>query len=240
MIAWKTAQAAINIMKFYENIVKYLVPAITSASLAIRKQLAASLIAAQLNFGKFGLAITAVTAQTLGFAAAIGLAFAVFTKWEYMNGMQKIVSVLGVLTVALLSAAIAFGAFHSAWSLGIAAAGIAAGIVAVTASVNNAKANIDSIEVPKYANGGLADKGSLFYAGEAGPELVTQTSGGGSTIMNMKQLEDAVAKGFIRGFAATDNGYESNDMPDIYIDGQRVFNIMRGVARRNGYDFAKV
>lgn len=240
MIAWKTAQAAINIMKFYENIVKYLVPAITSASLAIRKQLAASLIAAQLNFGKFGLAMTAVTAQTIGFAAAIGLAFAVFTNWEYMNGMQKIVSVLGVLTVALLSAAIAFGAFHSAWSLGLAIAGIAAGIVAVTAAVNSAKANIDSMEVPKYAKGGLADKGSLFYAGEAGPELVTQTSGGGSTIMNMKQLEDAVARGFIRGFAATDNGYENDDTTEVYVDGQRLFNIMRNTAKRNGYDFVRV
>lgn len=240
MIAWKTAQAAINIMKFYENIVKYLVPAITSASLAIRKQLAASLIAAQLNFGKFGLAMTAVTAQIIGFAAAIGLAFAVFTNWEYMNGMQKIVSVLGVLTVALLSAAIAFGAFHSAWSLGLAIAGIAAGIVAVTAAVNSAKANIDSMEVPKYAKGGLADKGSLFYAGEAGPELVTQTSGGGSTIMNMKQLEDAVARGFIRGFAATDNGYENDDTTEVYVDGQRLFNIMRNTAKRNGYDFVRV
>ena len=240
MIAWKTAQAAINIMKFYENMVKYLVPAITSASLAIKKQLAASLIAAQLDFGNFGLAMTSVTAQTLGFAAAIGLAFAVFTNWEYMNGTQRIVSVLGVLTVALLSAAIAFGAFHSAWSLGLAIAGIAAGIVAVTSAVNSAKANIDSMEVPKYAKGGLADKGSLFYAGEAGPELVTQTSGGGSTIMNMKQLEDAVARGFIRGFAATDNGTESDDTTEVYVDGQRLFNIMRNTAKRNGYDFVRV
>ena len=240
MIAWKTAQAAINIMKFYENIVKYLVPAITSASLAIRKQLAASLIAAQLNFGKFGLAMTAVTAQTLGFAAAIGLAFAVFTNWEYMNGMQKIVSVLGVLTVGLLSAAIAFGAFHSAWSLGLAIGGIAAGIVAVTAAVNSAKANIDSMEIPKYANGGSPSKGSLFWANEDGPELVASTSGGGSAVMNMKQLEDAVARGFIRGFAATDNGYENDDTTEVYVDGQRLFNIMRGVAKKSGYDFVKV
>lgn len=240
MIALKTTQAAINIRKFYENIVKYLVPAITSASLAIRKQLASSLIAAQLNFGKFGLAITAVTAQTLGFAATIGLAFAVFTNWEYMNGMQKIVSVLGVLTVALLSAAIAFGAFHSAWSLGLAIAGIAAGIVAVTAAVNSAKANIDSMEIPKYANGGSPSKGSLFYAGEAGAELVTQTSGGGSAVMNMKQLEDAVAKGFIRGFASTDREYENDDTTEVYVDGQRLFNIMRNTAKRNGYDFVKV
>jgi hypothetical protein len=90
------------------------------------------------------------------------------------------------------------------------------------------------------ADGGLATKGSLFYAGEAGPELVTQTSGGGSTIMNMKQLEDAVARGFIRGFASTDNGYGDGESTDVYMDGQRVFTVIRGVARRNGLDFVKV
>ena len=91
-----------------------------------------------------------------------------------------------------------------------------------------------------FANGGFAYKGSLFYAGEAGPEFVTQTSGGGSTIMNMRQLEDAVARGFIRGFAATDNGYEDNDTTEVYVDGQRLFDIMRGTAKRNGYDFVRV
>lgn len=90
------------------------------------------------------------------------------------------------------------------------------------------------------ADGGLATKGSLFYAGEAGPELVTRTSGGGSTIMNMRQLEDAVARGFIRGFASTDSGYEERDTTEVYVDGQRLFNVMRGVAKRNGYDFVKV
>lgn len=89
------------------------------------------------------------------------------------------------------------------------------------------------------ADGGLATKGSLFYAGEAGPELVTQTSGGNSTIMNMRQLEDAVARGFIRGLASTDN-YEDNDTTEVYVDGQRLFNIMRGTAKRNGYDFVRV
>ena len=91
-----------------------------------------------------------------------------------------------------------------------------------------------------HANGGLATKGSLFYAGEAGPELVTQTSGGGSTIMNMKQLEDAVARGFIRGFASTDNAYDDSNSTDVYVDGQRLFNIMRNTAKRNGYDFVRV
>ena len=87
--------------------------------------------------------------------------------------------------------------------------------------------------------GGLATKGSLFYAGEAGPELVTQTSGGGSTIMNMKQLEDAVARGMIRGQMASQADETSGDTY-LGVDGQNLFVIMRKQAKKNGYDFVKV
>ena len=190
--------------------------------------------------GTLGFSITSLAIATAGFGAAIGLAFAVFTNWEYMNGVQKWISVIGILTVVALSAAVAMGAFHSAWSLGLAAVGIVAGIAAVTAMVNSAKSNIETMEIPKYANGGSPAKGSLFWANEDGPELVASTSGGGSAVMNMKQLEDAVARGFIRGFAATDNGYENDDTTEVYVDGQRLFNIMRNTAKRNGYDFVKV
>ena len=208
------------------------------SSTTLKKQLVTALLTAQLNFGNLGLAITAVTAQTLGFAAAIGLAFAVFSNWEYMNGMQKIVSVLGVLTVALLSAAIAFGTFHSAWSLGLAVVGIVAGIVAVTAAINSAKANIDSMEIPKYANGGSPSKGSLFWANEDGPELVASTRGGGSAVMNMKQLEDAVARGMIRGAAATQGS--GGQQISVNVSGRSLFSIFVDEARSNGYELVKV
>jgi hypothetical protein len=88
------------------------------------------------------------------------------------------------------------------------------------------------------ADGGLATKGSLFYAGEAGPELVTQTSGGGSTIMNMKQLEDAVARGFIRGAAAT-QGDEGQQIT-VNVSGRNLFSIFVEEARSNGYELVKV
>ena len=89
------------------------------------------------------------------------------------------------------------------------------------------------------ADGGLATKGSLFYAGEAGPELVTQTSGGNSTIMNMRQLEDAVAKGMFRAMVGT-RTEEGEQVINVGVDGQNLFTIFRGVARRNGYDLVKV
>lgn len=93
--------------------------------------------------------------------------------------------------------------------------------------------------IPSFkAAGGLATKGSLFYAGEAGPELVTKTSGGGSTIMNMEQLEDAVARGFIRGAAATQGN--DNQQITVNVSGRSLFSILVDEARSSGYEMVKV
>ena len=163
-------------------------------------------------------------------------------NWSDMSSLERASTVLKIVAGAAFLAASAIAAFHTSWSVGVAAGAIAVGIAAIVASMATASAAAKDMQksVEAHANGGLATKGSLFYAGEAGPELVTQTSGGGSTIMNMKQLEDAVARGFVRGFAATDKGYENDDTTEVYVDGQRLFNIMRNTAKRNGYDFVRV
>lgn len=71
-------------------------------------------------------------------AASIGSVFSVITNWEKMGTAQRVIGLLGSLSAAALAAALAFGAFHSAWSVGIAAAGIVAGIAAATAAVRSA------------------------------------------------------------------------------------------------------
>jgi hypothetical protein len=74
----------------------------------------------------------------------------------------------------------------------------------------------------------------LFVAGEAGAELVTNMGGGQSGVMNMEQLENAVARGMIIGLSSVDN---KDDRPiHINIDGQRFFTASREIYRRNGYD----
>lgn len=215
------------------------------SSTTLKKQFITQLLAANLQLGSFGKAITMVTAQTISLVAGISLlvsGFSELTNWSDMSSLEKASTILKIVAGAAFLAASAIAAFHTAWSVGIAAGAIAVGIAAIVASMATASAAAKDMQksVEAHANGGLATKGSLFYAGEAGPELVTQTSGGGSTIMNMKQLEDAVARGFIRGFASTDKGYEDTDETNVYVDGQRLFNIMRNTAKRNGYDFVKV
>ena len=215
------------------------------SSTTLKKQFITQLLAAQLQLGSFGKAITMVTAQTVSLAVGIGLIVSGFSdlqNWGDMSSLERASTILKIVAGAAFLAASAIAAFHTSWSVGVAAGAIAVGVAAIVASMATASAAAKDMQknIEAHANGGLATKGSLFYAGEAGPELVTQTSGGGSTIMNMKQLEDAVARGFIRGFAATDNGYENDDTTEVYVDGQRLFNIMRNTAKRNGFDFVRV
>lgn len=189
--------------------------------------------------GKLTATNMAATALALvGFAAAYDAGKKLFSNWDNMSGFERAIEIFKILAGAALIAAAAVAVFHTSWSVGIAAGVIAAGVAVAFGAIQAVSEK--SKELEYHANGGLATKGSLFYAGEAGPELVTQTSGGGSTIMNMKQLEDAVARGFIRGFASTDRGYENDDTTEVYVDGQRLFNIMRNTAKRNGYDFVRV
>lgn len=113
------------------------------------------------------------------FAAVIGTVFSIITNWNNMNGIQRTIAVIGVLTAALLGAAIAFGAFHSAWSLGLAVAGIVAGITAAVAAVNAAKDEIDvPNNLPDYDGAEVAN--GVMNGDYALPEY-TFSGGGGSS-----------------------------------------------------------
>lgn len=119
---------------------------------------------------------TAISVAAL--STAVGLVFSIIQNWEKMGTGAKVLAVLGTITAAALGAAIAFGAFHSAWSLGVAVAGIAAGITAAVAAVNAAKDEIDVPDnLPDYDGAEVAN-GVM----NGNYELPDHTySGGGST-----------------------------------------------------------
>lgn len=203
-------------------------------SALINSQAKSNLLLLELAYYK--VRIAASLAATAGVAIFVGSLMNMIGAWDKMTGFEKVISIFGLIGSAALVAAAGIAAFHNAWSVGTASVAIIGGLLAIGGAIASYSAQMRDIEA--HANGGLATKGSLFYAGEAGPELVTQTSGGNSTIMNMKQLEDAVARGFIRGFIATDN--EDNNITEVYMDGQKVLNIIRGRAQRQGLDFVKI
>lgn len=59
--------------------------------------------------GRTGISVAALS-------ASVGLVFSIIQNWEKMGTGAKVLAVLGTITAAALGAAIAFGAFHSAWS----------------------------------------------------------------------------------------------------------------------------
>ncbi len=187
----------------------------TSAILALKKFIMTISVMAILALGNFKLAITNVVVSLGAMAAAVGLAFYIFTNWDTMNGVQRVISIIGVLTVALLGAAMAFGVFHSAWSLGLAVAGIVAGVTAVIASVESARASIPDAEsgsagktsaqatssISGFANGGMPEKSTLFFANEYGnPELVANF-GGGTGVANNEMIVSAIESAAYKGMA---------------------------------------
>lgn len=122
--------------------------------------------------------------KTVLIVAAIGSLVYLIAKlseaWSSMSGMEKVVSVLGLVTAAALTAAVALGAFQSAATMGVAAIGIVAGVTAVLASISmaekRAKQLSTSSTVPAFADGGTLTSGSAVV-GEAGAELLTVSNG---------------------------------------------------------------
>lgn len=71
-------------------------------------------------------------------ALAVGL-YEIIKNWKYMDGLDKVAAALGVLMIAAAGAAVAVGALQSAWSMGVAAAAIVAGIAMIVGAVVDAE-----------------------------------------------------------------------------------------------------
>jgi hypothetical protein len=104
-----------------------------------------------------------------GFAALAAGIIAVSQAWGNMTTLEKVVSILGLIAVGAAAAAAAVGALQSAWTLGIAAAAIVAGTIAIATAVSNAnkraQENIPKLDVGTnyVASDGLA----FLHKGEA-------------------------------------------------------------------------
>lgn len=129
--------------------------------------------------------------------AAISLISQVFANWENMNTFQRIIALIGALTAAALGAAVAFGVFHSAWSLGLAVTGIVAGIAAAVAAVNSAK---ESIEVPEIEDYNADQISSDIMSGNYESTALQPNSGAA-------------------GDYYSDNSYSSSDTINITVNG---------------------
>lgn len=172
--------------------------------------------------------------------AAVGLAIGLITNWDdFSKETRKAITVISLLVGILTTAALAALALNSALTFGTGA------ILAITAlssaavlmkSVISGGRNL-SKGVKTFADGGLPDKGTLFYAGEAGAEMVYNTPSGQSGVANLSQIQQAMYNALVQ--YGRDSG-GSDGAININIDGQRVFEATRRVANRKGLDFSRV
>mgnify|MGYP003311525321 CR=1 FL=1 len=232
-IAYESLLAVFLLVELYTHrkVFGNLVAWIMKTAMAISTKLTPSLLSVSVGLG-------------VAAAGVIGI-IAVFQNWGNMETWQKIIGLLGALTVTLLGCAIAFGAFHSAWSLGVAAVGIAAGIAAVVVAVSTAKDSIKDLngEIKAFATGGFPEQGQLFIANEAGPELVG-SMGGRTTVVNNQQIVEGIEQGCYRGFIRAMSTTDGNNVNLNFnvSDGavaRALFNPMLEEARRNGYNIRK-
>ena len=174
--------------------------------------------------------------------AANGLAIAGFAvlatefkrvsdSWKDMSKMEKVVSVLGLVAIGAAAAAAAVGALQSAWSLGIAAAAIVAGVVAIEASISSAQKratkNAKEANIKGYADGGFVGSGQMFIAREAGPEMVGSI-GGRTAVANNDQIVQAVSLGVYNAVVDAMGKTSGGSQPiTVQIDGREVFTAVR-------------
>ena len=130
-----------------------------------------------------------------GFAVLAGGILYLAKNWDKMSGAQRAITILGALAAAAAAAAIAIAIFHTAWSVGVAAAAIAGGVAllgltfAFTSSNQSeleqtgqdmansfySSSNFNGNPLPKLAVGGIVNRpgrGVPAIIGEAGAEAV--------------------------------------------------------------------
>ena len=158
----------------------------------------------------------------------IGLAAKAADLWDDMTGVEKVISVIGLLTAVVFGAALAFGALQSALSMGIAGAAIAAGILAVVAAIssatqraNEATQNLNRSmssaggSIPGFATGGVVPPNNPFLAvlgdNKQEPEVVAPYS-------TIKQAA---------GEALAERGNSGGTgRGDVYLDGIKVGRVL--------------
>lgn len=165
------------IKKIYSWIASKLADVAASIKAAFATEMfKASAAALAIQIGVLSLAMVALIG---GIATFISLA-------GKMGPWQKVIVILGALAAAATTAAIAFAVLHTSWTMGIAAATIAAGVTLAVGSI------VAATSTRKFANGGFNPSGNLMFTNENGaPEWVGR-QGNSSAVVNDTQMSDVM------------------------------------------------
>lgn len=175
----------------------------------------------------------------IGFAALFVAIIELIKHWDEMNGIERTVSILGAIAAAAAVAAAAVGALHSAWSFGIAAAAIVAGIAAISIAISSAKKRAESefssiqspsikaTGIPRLATGTVIPPNREFTA------ILGDQKSGTNVEAPLSTIEQALENVWRRmGGTGGDGDIVINN--GIELDGEVIFNNQQRIARRRG------
>lgn len=167
------------------------------------------------------------------------------TNWDSMSTLGKTVTIFSAVAAAAAAAAIAIALFHTSWSVGLAAAAIAAGAALIIGSLAfSGTAEVPAVDVqapnlpqqPTFATGGFPSAGQMFIAREAGPELVG-TIGSRNAVVNNNQIVESVSAGVYRAVKEAMGGRNSGNIVltlDKRVLGEFAINYINGKTKENG------
>lgn len=82
-----------------------------------------------------------------------------------------------------------------------------------------------------YAKGGVPEVGTMFYAGEAGAEIVSTSRSGQTGVANVEQISQAMLQALIN-YNAAQNGQAGGG--NVYLDGRQVGQLVESSVYREG------
>lgn len=139
-------------------------------------------------------------------------------NWDKLSPAERTITILGALTTALVAAAVAVALFHTSWSVGVAAATIAAGITLLAGTYLFKKANESNIGTDLSSNGSAPSSISQYatYANMSNPIPALATGAilpGGSPMLawvNDQPKGQPYIEGSIENIAAAFEKYLGN------------------------------
>jgi uncharacterized membrane protein YqhA len=127
----------------------------------------------------------------------------------------------GVITALVAGLTIMKGNWVGALSLGAIITGVGLSVGTTLATQN-------------YKDGGVVDRGTIFRAGEAGTEVVSNTNGV-TEVTNVKQMEQAFYNALVR-YGSSNNGKIE---VTLNLDGEKVYKNTTEHAKQHGYAWSK-
>ena len=207
-------------------VVTTLVGTFTALQIVIKaltiKQLATAILSLKMAFSLF-LPVLLKTILALSSLSVLALGvYMTINNWSQMSSWEKVRTILAGIAAAAIAAAVAIGAFHTTWTMGLGAAAIAGGIALLVSSMASVKAD----SVPKYANGGFPETGQLFIANEAGPEFIGNM-GGHTAVANNDQIVQGITQGVYSAMMAYNSQTRGQGgTGDVYLDGNKVGKVI--------------